>query len=119
MNLSVGVHKNLLFWTLYQGMALAVPWNRRKVWASAPVDPGKPQWLKPLTTDVAARLKPCPDTGPATEFHIYVAHPPSFFRREIRAIRVVEHQCADACLGLHHHALGELHSDILGAEQRE
>src|SRR5450756_1155591 len=75
MNLSVGVHKDLLFWTLYQGMALAVPWNRRKVWASAPVDPGKPQWLKPLTTDVAARLKPCPDTRPATEFHIYVAHP--------------------------------------------
>src|ERR1035437_3423263 len=31
MNLSVGVHKDLLFWTLYQGMALAVPWNRRKV----------------------------------------------------------------------------------------
>src|SRR5665811_510355 len=91
MNLSVGVHKDLLFWTLYQGMALAVPWNRRKVWASAPVDPGKPQWLKPLATDVTARLKPCPDTKskrtnpcvPYAQIHVN-----SFRNGEFRHFRV-------------------------------
>src|SRR5579859_8272125 len=40
-----------------------------------------------------------------------------FARREIGAIRVVKYQRADARLGLHHHALGELYADFVRLQQ--
>src|SRR4051812_7708461 len=38
------------------------------------------------------------------------------FRCEVSAIGVMEHQRAHAGLGFHHHAFGELDSDIFGAQ---
>jgi hypothetical protein len=75
LNLSVGIRKAQLHWALYQGMVLAVPPNWERTRALGPVDPGKAQRLKPSTTEVAARPRPCPDTSPATQFNFYVAHP--------------------------------------------
>ena len=40
-------------------------------------------------------------------------------RREVSAIRVVEHQRAHAGFRIHHHALGEVHADVFGVEQSE
>src|SRR5208337_5480812 len=38
---------------------------------------------------------------------------------EVGAIRMVEHQRADAGFGLHHHALGEPHASLFRAQQLE
>src|SRR5579864_7771198 len=39
-------------------------------------------------------------------------------RREVRAVGVVEHHGADARLRVHHHALGQVHADFFGLQQR-
>jgi len=41
MNLTVGVRKALLYWALYQGMALAVPPNWKKSLGFSPWQPRK------------------------------------------------------------------------------
>src|SRR6185369_6922809 len=46
------------------------------------------------------------------------AHLRLFPGREVGAIRMVEHHGADAGLGLHHHAFGELDADLLRPQQR-
>ena len=78
MDLSVGAHNALLFReALYQGTASAVPGDREKGPGFSPGGFSKASVAKAFgRLCVAARLKPCPDTKPATRFPHSCGTPP-------------------------------------------
>src|ERR1035438_1696851 len=78
MKLSIGVHNALLFrQALYQGTASAGPGDREKGPGFSPGGFSKASVAKAFgRLCVAARLKPCPDTKPATRFPHSCGTPP-------------------------------------------
>src|ERR1039458_5954505 len=78
MDLSVGAHNALLFReALYQGTASAVPGDREKGPGFSPCGHSKASVAKAFGyMCVAPRLKPCPDTKPATRFPHSCGTPP-------------------------------------------